>query len=176
VFAPEIKRNNFRFGTNKNVRKNGISTCCRDKEDFRNKGRPTFFAHDFDKQVIAVTLNIGDKYAALCLSGAKAFILPARLREPGIIIWGAKIVPHLGADQIRPGDLDFEPGDIIIENGRTLIVAGQTSSMVSFFDIGNGEECSPAPDAMLARVTKWKIVHKPLDEYEEIYSHPVLPG
>jgi hypothetical protein len=140
------------------------------------KGGQLFFAHDFDKQVIAVKLNIGDKYAALCLSGAKAFILPARLREPGIIISGAKIVPHLGADQIRPGDLDFEPGDIIIENGRTLIVAGQTSSMVSFFDIGNGEECSPAPDAMLARVTKWKIVHKPLDEYEEIYSHPVLPG
>jgi hypothetical protein len=48
--------------------------------------------------------------------------------------------------------------------------------MVSFFDIGNGEKCSHAPDAMLARVTKWKIVHKPLDEYEEIYSHPVLPG
>jgi|SoiMethySBSTD1v2_1073268.scaffolds.fasta_scaffold4480730_2 hypothetical protein len=48
--------------------------------------------------------------------------------------------------------------------------------MVSFFDIGNGEKCSHAPDAMLARVTKWKIIHKPLDEYEEIYSHPVLPG
>jgi hypothetical protein len=87
LFAPEIKGNNFRFGTNKErEEKMESAPVVEIKKISEIKGGQLFFAHDFDKQVIAVKLNIDDKNAALCLSGAKAFILPARLREPGIII------------------------------------------------------------------------------------------